>query len=107
MISFETVYDVYTIEGLAQITTWVTEVSRWRAEVLREPDRNCRVPAPLVLGDECVQFWARGRCFDLRPCGEGKPPERLEREGKAEHDIWLLGLPFMRTTTTRTRTLST
>jgi len=95
MISFETVYDVYTPEGLGRVAAWVTEASRWRARVLRQPQRNYKVPAPLILGDECVQFWARGRCFDLRPCSEGKPPERLERSGKAEHDIWLLGLPFM------------
>ena len=95
LVKFESVLDVYTTEGLAQIDAWVAQAGQWRAEVLRDPERNRKVPAPLVLGQESVQFWARGRYFDLRPCSEGRPPKRLEREGKADHDIHLLGLPHL------------
>jgi hypothetical protein len=56
LIRFDTVRDVFTDDGLAQINAWVKQASMWRAEVLRDPERNHKVPAPVVLGNECVQF---------------------------------------------------
>ena len=94
-IAFRNIGDVLTKAGVAMIKDWVRNVERWTRRKRHNPELRNPGVEPLILGDEVTKFWARGWIFDLRGCGRGGAPVRLERQGRSEHDIRLSNLPYM------------
>ena len=94
-IAFRNIGDVLTKAGVAMIKDWVRSVERWTRRKRHNPELRNPGVEPLILGDEVTKFWARGWIFDLRGCGRGGAPVRLERRGRSEHDIRLSNLPYM------------
>ena len=89
-IKFECITDVFTPAALTKIESWKRRVAKWTCWI-RKTKRISKAPAPLVMGDEAVQFWARGRTFKII---EGVPV-RTERPREPPHEIKLHLLPLI------------
>ena len=89
-IRFTKITDVYTPAALQKIKSWVGRVEKWTKWV-RASGSKSQAPKPLVMGDEALQFWARGRTFKIV---EGVP-FRTERPTRPGHTINLHLLPMM------------
>ena len=89
-IRFRCITDVYTPEALAKIKSWTRRVEKWTTWT-RKTKQKSSAPKPLVMGDEALQFWARGWNFEIK---DGVPT-RTERRSRPRHSINLRYLPMM------------